>query len=277
MFRNDSASASSLHASQPPMLASGSFLALIVIPSASEAISRTMSATSRAGLALLALADEPGVLGEAAGVQEKRYLMLVADGPHLVQVRQADRLATCRVVGDRDHHHGHVLAPASCDQIVERGGVEVALERMQACRVASLGDDEIDRLGTGELHVGPCRVEMGVVGHDLSGAPDHREEDPLRGAALVRGYHVAEREQLGDGLEEDEPGGRAGVGLVAVLDGRPLVPAHRAGARVGEQVDEHVARREVEDVVAGVAYRRRRALRGLSSGAARPRGCGTAR
>ncbi len=47
MFRNDSASASSLHASQPPMFASGSFLALIVIPSARQAISRTMSATSR--------------------------------------------------------------------------------------------------------------------------------------------------------------------------------------------------------------------------------------
>ena len=47
MFRHDSARALSLHANQPPIFAMGSFFALIVIPSASDAISRTMSAASR--------------------------------------------------------------------------------------------------------------------------------------------------------------------------------------------------------------------------------------
>ena len=65
---------------------------------------------------------------------------------------------------------------------------------MQVRRVVTLGDDEVDPLGTGELDVGPCRVEMGVARHDLTGASDHREEDPLGGAALVGGYHMAKRE-----------------------------------------------------------------------------------
>ena len=46
-FRQRSASSSSFVASHPPMFASGSFFALIVMPSASEAISRTMSGMVR--------------------------------------------------------------------------------------------------------------------------------------------------------------------------------------------------------------------------------------
>jgi hypothetical protein len=46
-LRHCSARASSFIASQPPMLASGSFFALIVMPSARLAISRTMSGISR--------------------------------------------------------------------------------------------------------------------------------------------------------------------------------------------------------------------------------------
>ena len=189
MFRHDSASASSLHASQPPMLASGSFFALIVIPSASEAISRTMSATSRPAWPSSRSRMNHAFSANRQASRNSGTPVAVADGPHLVEVRQADRLAAGRVVRDGDHHHGHVLAPARCDELVERGDVEVPLERVQARRVASLGDDEVDRLGAGELDVGPGRVEMGVARHDLAGAADHREEDPLGGAALMGGYH----------------------------------------------------------------------------------------
>ena len=80
-----------------------------------------------------------------------------------------------------------------------------------------------------------------LLGTTWPGPADHREEDLLGRPALVGGYHVAEREQLAHGVAEDHPRGRAGVGLVAVLDRRPLVAAHRPGARVGQQVDEHVA------------------------------------
>ena len=51
-------------------------------------------------------------------------------------------------------------------------------------------------------------------------------------------------------LEEAIPGRRAGVALVAVLDRRPLVAAHRARARVGQQVDDDVVGVDVEQVVA---------------------------
>ena len=69
-------------ASQPPMFASPSFLADIVIPSARDAISRTMS-----GMGLepyrLAGSDEPRVLRKAARVEEQRQAVSVADGTDL--------------------------------------------------------------------------------------------------------------------------------------------------------------------------------------------------
>ena len=81
-----------------------------------------------------------------------------------------------------------------------------------------------------------------LLGTTWPGPPITEKRIRLGGTALVGGDHVAEREQLGHGLEEDEPRGRAGIGLVAVLDRRPLVPAHGAGARVGQKVDEHFTR-----------------------------------
>ena len=96
-----SASASSFIASQPPMFASGSFFALIVMPSASDAISRTMSATVRSRLPRLALADEPRVLGEPARVEEERHAEPVAERAHAAEVLERDRLAAAGVVRDR--------------------------------------------------------------------------------------------------------------------------------------------------------------------------------
>ena len=93
MLRHCSAHRSSFSASQPPMLASASFLPDIVIPSASAAISRTMSGTDRIGVAVLALLDEPRVLGEAAGVEEERQVVSVAHLAHRAQVGEAHRLA----------------------------------------------------------------------------------------------------------------------------------------------------------------------------------------
>jgi hypothetical protein len=67
---------------------------------------------------------------------------------------------------------------------------------------------------------------------------------------------VAERPELGHRLQEDEPRRGAGVGLVAVLDGRPLIAAHRAGAGIGQQVDQHVVGVEGKEVPAGGRDRR---------------------
>ena len=99
-------------------------------------------------------------------------------------------------------------------------------------------------------------------GITLPGPADDAEQDLLGGPTLVRRDHVAERPQLGDGVEEAEPGRRPGVRLVAALDAGPLLGAHGAGARVGQQVDEDVVGVEVEQVVAGVAQPRRTFLDG---------------
>ena len=206
-------------------------------------------------LARLALADEPGVLGEAAGVEVERHAVAVADGAHGTQVLERDRLPAPGVVRDRDHHDRHVLGAPLRDEAVERLHVHVALERMLRRGVVALGDDEVDRLGARELDVRPGGVEMRVVGHDLARAADRREQDLLGGAALVGRDHVLEREERAHRLEEDEPGRRAGVALVAALDRGPLVAGHRARAGVGQEVDEDVGRVEPEDVVPGVANR----------------------
>ena len=49
------------------------------------------------------------------------------------------------------------------------------------------------------------------------------------------------------------PGRRPGVRLIAALDARPLVARHRAGPRVGQEVDDDVVGVEVEEVPAGLA------------------------
>ena len=61
------------------------------------------------GVALLALLDEPRVLGEPARVEEERQPVSVADGADRAQVGQADRLAAAGVVRDRDEHDRDVL------------------------------------------------------------------------------------------------------------------------------------------------------------------------
>jgi hypothetical protein len=96
----------------------------------------------------------------------------------------------------RQHHqrdHGGPLG----QQALQRSHVHVALERVAGGGLQALGDREVDRAGAGELDVGPGGVEVGVARHDQAGSAGRGEQDPLRGAALVRGQHVREREQVG--------------------------------------------------------------------------------
>ena len=164
-----------------------------------------MSGIGAGGLAVLALVDEPGVLGEAAGIEEERDPEPVAHGADGAQVGERDGLAATAVVGDRDEDRGHVLGAALGQEGLERRDVHVPLERMERRRDATLGDDQVDRLGAGVLDVGAGRVEMGVVGDGLSGATDGREQDLLGGPALVRRDDVFEREERLDRLEERIP------------------------------------------------------------------------
>ena len=147
-------------------------------------------------------------------------------------------------------------SPLASSKAFEPGDVHVALERVDRLWVAALGDDQVDRLGAGELHVGARGVEVRVVRDDLVRSAQHAEQDLLGGPTLVGGDDVREREQLLDRLEEHVPRRRAGVRLVAVLDRRPLVAAHRPGSRVGQQVDQHVLGVDREQVEAGRLERR---------------------
>ena len=194
-----------------------------------------------AGLAGLARLDEPGVLGEPAGVEEERDREPVADRPDPAQVLEADRLPAAAVVRDRDEHDRDPLAAPLRDEPLEGGEVHVPLERVLERWLATLRDDQVDRLRAGELDVRPGRVEVGVVRDARPGLAIDREQDLLGRPALVGRDDVAEREQRLDRLEEREPRRRAGVRLVAALDRRPLVAAtsrrsrSRSGGRSGRR------------------------------------------
>jgi hypothetical protein len=112
--------------------------------------------------------------------------------------------------------------------------------------ITALGDDEVDRIGAGELDVGARGVEVSIRRHDGARPGYDAEQDLLRRASLVGRNDMAERPQLGDRGEEAEPRRGAGIRLVAALDAGPLLGAHGTGPRVGQQVDEDVGRVEVE-------------------------------
>ena len=70
--------------------------------------------------------------------------------------------------------------------------------------IASFADDEIDGRRADPLDVGPCGVEVRVVGNDVTRSHEFGGEDPLRRSALVRGEHVPEPGQVLDHLQEPE-------------------------------------------------------------------------
>jgi hypothetical protein len=238
-------------------------------------MSRTISTTVACPLARLALADEPGVLGEAAGIEIERHAVAVAGRAHLAQVGQRHRLAAARVVGDGDEHAGHV-AGALGEQRLEARDVHVALEGMLQRRVEALRDDQVDRLRAGGLDVGAGGVEVGVVRHDLARPAERGHEDLLGGASLVGRDDVLEGEQRLHRRLEAIPGRRARIGLVAALDAGPLLARHRPGTGIGQQVDQHVLAVQAEQVEADRPARRA-ARPPWSCAGARPSGCGRAR
>ena len=147
----------------------------IVMPSASDAhLARRCRATGRPCWPGSRSLDEPGVLGEAAGVEEQRDAVPVADVAHRAQVLEADRLAAAGVVGDGDHHQrdarrrrrARSAPPAPATSMLPLNGCA-------GDGLAALGDDQVDGLGAGELDVGAGGVEVGVVGHHLARPADH--------------------------------------------------------------------------------------------------------
>ena len=87
---------------------------------------------------------------------------------------------------------------------------------------------------------------MHVGGHGLPGLNQQRAEDVLGGPPLVGGDKVLEPKDLADGFFQPEVRPRSGIGFVTQHDRCPLRLAHRAGARVGQQVNEDIFGVQVE-------------------------------
>ena len=120
-------------------------------------------------------------------------------------------------------------------------------------RVESFRRWQVDRLGAGCFDIAARGVEMRVRGNLASGSADQMKQDRLGRAALMGWDDVAERHEVAHRLLEAAEGGRTGVALVTEHDRRPLLRAHRRGAGIGQEVDQHVVGSEPEKVVMGVA------------------------
>ena len=118
------------------MLAKASFLAEKVQPSAKRKHLLRDLFRRPVGVARLALADEPGVFGEAAGVEIERNAVRGAHRFHRFDIGHRDRLAAAGVVGDGEHHQRDLRRAFGRDQRLQRRHVHVAFEiqRAPACR-----------------------------------------------------------------------------------------------------------------------------------------------
>ena len=146
---------------------------------------------------------------------------------------------------------GIFAAPSARDQRFQRGHVHVALEIQPRLRVGGFGDGQVDGARAGEFDVGARGIEVRIGGDDVPRLAHHGEQDALGGASLVRRDHVAEAGELVHHALQAEEALAAGVGFVAAHHRRPLLRGHGAGAGIGQQVDQDVARLDQEEVVAG--------------------------
>ncbi len=201
------------------------------------------------GVAGLAEFDEVGVLGEAAGVEVERDVVLVADGADGASVFHGDGLAASGVIGDGEHDEGDAVASDAGDGFFEGGYVHVALEWVDEAGLLAFGDDEVESFGADSFDVGAGGVEVGVVGHYVATLEHGGEEDALGGASLVSGNDVGVSEDALHGVAEADVAAASSVALIAFLNGSPLVDGHGTGAGVGEQIDEDIVGGEQEQVV----------------------------
>ena len=218
-------------------------------PSPRANISCAICFGSLCRVAIFAQLDEVGVLGEAASVEVQRDTVLpayVADG---ARVFHRNRLASAGVVGHRQHDQRNALPPNPCDQVLERADVHVPLERMPGRRLAGLGDRNVHRFCADKLNVGAGSVEVRIVGDDVSLLAHHAEQNALGGATLVRRDHVPIAEDVLHRITKVVEAAAAGVALVTHHHRSPLPRGHRTGARVGEQVNQHIVGGQQEQVV----------------------------
>ncbi len=86
----------------------------------------------------------------------------------------------------------------------------------------------------------------------MTGFGNQREEEMLRSAPLMGGDDVLEVHQILHGRFEPVEARRAGIALIAGHHRAPLRRAHGRRATIGQQIDQHVIRMQLEQIVARI-------------------------
>ncbi len=154
------------------------------------------------------------------------------------------------VVGHGDHAKRNALT-LRLEQRLHPRQINIAFERVNQRRLQPFGDDQIDRLNADVFEVGAGGVKVRIVGHQIAFFADGGEQHLFSGAPLVRRHKVLHAgDALNDGLQPVKTA-RPGVAFVAFHDGAPLARRHRAGARIGQPVDQHIFSAELENIELG--------------------------
>jgi len=90
-----------------------------------------------------------------------------------------------------------------------------------------------------------------LFGNHVAFLAHHAEQYAFRGAALVRGNHVAKAKNVLHGIAKPREARRPGVGFVAAHHRRPLFGGHRCGSGVREQINQNGFGRDEKKIVAG--------------------------
>ncbi|GIW73104.1 MAG: hypothetical protein KatS3mg102_2646 [Planctomycetota bacterium] len=205
------------------------------------------------GVARLPRLDEPGVLGEAAGIDHERYAAGAGELARRPEIGQAHRLAAERVVRHGHEHPAQLFGPVGGQHLFQPLQVDLPLEGRRPLGLERLRHRQVQHLPARRLDVGARGVEVAVGDEQPRTAAAPLLQDPhqhrLGRAALVGRDDLRQAEQLLHGPLEPKIALGAGVGLVPAHDRRPLRRTHGAGARVGEQIDRHVGGPQAEGVV----------------------------
>ena len=148
------------------MLPSGSFFADIVIPSASDGHLAHDLGHGRVGVAVLAQLHEPGVLREAAGVEEQRH------AGRAQASRTARRFSIETGCPPPELFVSVMNTTGTSRSASTRRSASTSMLPLNGCRedgTSASGDRQVERLGAGELDVRARGVEVGVVRDRLAG------------------------------------------------------------------------------------------------------------
>src|ERR1035437_8226140 len=166
-LRAASATSPSFTARNPPMLANGSFLALMVRPSLAAQRSLDDLANAPPLLARLALLDEPGVFGDARGVEDDFHRVVPRQFLDRFHVGERNGLAAGHVHGCR---HADVWNAAGIllEYALQLAKIHISLEWALGGWIVRLVDDDVHEASSGHLLVETRSREVHVARDDVA-------------------------------------------------------------------------------------------------------------